>query len=125
MIGVICTAINYLLFYGLFSFNTPYLLASGLGFITGVFVGYPLNRRWTYRVDEQSSRQFLRYCSVYVASLMLSLVCLKLLVEFFTFDPRIANVLVIGVSTCTNYLGVKLLVFRSVAKNSAASFFIR
>jgi len=119
IIGVICTIANYAIFYTLYSMlNFPYLTASAIGFIAGVFIGYPLNRRWTYKVKLSSRLQIFSYLLVYISSLILSIAFLRLLVEYGGLDPKVANILIIGLTTCTNYLGVKLLVFNTRAKNS-------
>ncbi len=115
VVGLISTAVSYGVFLGLFSLAyIHYQIASAAGFIAGVFVGFPLNKAWTYsKKDQTSTRQKIAYGLVYLGSLALSLVFLYLAVDCVGLDARIANVLSIGLTTCTNYIGTKFFVFKA------------
>lgn len=114
IIGVFSTVVNYLAFYLLFhqaSFN--YMLASAFGFILGVVVGYSLNKYWTFEVGRDAQDQFVyKYGAVYLASLLLGLLFLKFLVGSLDLPPDFANFVTIGLTTCTNFIGVKYFVFK-------------
>ena len=114
VVGVWSTIVNYGLFYILLHFlSVHYLIASASGFIAGVFAGYHLNRIWTFQAhDKRRHRDIVKYYSVYIASLSLSLLFLKITVSVFGIDPYIANIFAIGLTTCTNFLGLKFVVFR-------------
>lgn len=113
VVGASSTALNYLVFFILFSFlEFSYLLASALGFIAGVLLGYSLNKFWTFAVKEHCIKEFLKYLGVYGFSLLLSLVVLAFLVENLSLDARLANIMVIMITTVVNFSGVKLLVFK-------------
>ena len=53
----------------------------------------------------------ISYFIVYMVSLIISLLFLEILVNIAGLDPKIANLLTIGLTTCTNYIGVKKIVF--------------
>ncbi len=113
VVGSWATIINYLLFYILFEIlDINYLVSSAFGFIVGVFSGYSFNRKWTFKVKKYKKRsETISYFIVYMVSLIISLLFLEILVNIAGLDPKIANLLTIGLTTCTNYIGVKKIVF--------------
>ena len=114
VVGIWSTIINYGVFYFLLDFfSVNYLIASAIGFMFGVFVGYRFNRKWTFKVEKQKNYiEVTKYYSVYIFSLMLSLFFLRVTVGVFDINPKIANILAIGVTTFTNFIGIKLVVFK-------------
>ncbi len=111
IVGGGATLLNYALFYLLYQgMGWNYMLASGTGYMTGVFAGYAANRFWTFSNAAESN--IFSYMGVYVASLVLSLVALHLLVELVGIPATIANLLVIGMTMITNFIGTKFLVFK-------------
>jgi putative flippase GtrA len=114
VVGVWSTIINYGIFYILLEFlNINYLISSAVGFISGVFAGYGFNRKWTFKVEKKKKyTEIIKYYTVYIVSLILSLLFLKIIVDAVGVDPRIANILAIGLTTCTNFIGIKIVVFK-------------
>jgi putative flippase GtrA len=114
IVGIWSTIVNYGIFYVLLDFvKMNYLLSSAVGFISGVFAGYELNKQWTYGIKEKVRKKVLvNYYFVYILSLILSLIFLKIAVGLIGIDARIANIFAIGITTCTNFLGTKLFVFK-------------
>lgn len=114
VIGVLSTIVNYLFFFILYKYySVYYILASAIGFLSGVIAGYSLNKSWTFEITTNQDRYFYKYLVVYFTSLLLSVMILKVLVSGFLLSPELANIITIGVTTCTNFLGVKYLVFKS------------
>lgn len=114
-VGVFATIINYGVFYLLVNFvRLDYILSSGAGFFAGVAAGFPFNRSWTFQDKAKGlAKQMSLYMSVYIASLILSLVLLKILVGYFGLDPLLANIFCICLTVCTNFIGIKLFIFRN------------
>ena len=114
VVGITNTAIGYSVFFGLFHFvHFHYLAAAVVGYVSGLVWGFFFNRRWTFRSAEGArSRQFIPFGSVYLVSLLLSMLLLRFLVAALHMDPRAANIVAIGLSTLTNFAGCKLFVFR-------------
>lgn len=114
VVGVWSTIINYGVFYILLELlNINYLISSAIGFIAGVFAGYGFNRKWTFRVEKEGKpTEIIKYYTVYIVSLILSLLFLKIIVDVIGIDPKIANILAIGLTTCTNFIGIKIVVFK-------------
>lgn len=114
VIGLLSTAVNYAVFAALYrATGTGYLLSSGVGFVAGVVVGFAFNRRWTFEAEGAPASYLPAYFGVYAASLVLGLAFLKAGVALAGIRPEVANLLTIGLTTCTNFAGTKLLVFRA------------
>ena len=112
-VAVLATILNYSIFFCLYEFfNIDYRIASGIGFISGVFLGYFLNSKYTFKITERSKKRIVKYYSVYIVSLCISLVCLDIFVEEWKIDARIANLMAICITFCTNYAGTRFWVFR-------------
>lgn len=113
IIGCSSTFVNYSIFFILFEyFSIYYIIASGTGFVSGVFFGYGFNKSWTFEIKKKTKSYILKYFTIYAFSLFLGLGILKLLVEVFGIIPEIANILTIGVTTIVNFSGVKFWVFK-------------
>lgn len=114
VVGLLSTAVSYGVFFVvLHYFYLHYIASSALGFFSGVIVGFFCNKSWTFEASEQGHRDIIvKYFLVYLASLVIGMICLKILVDYFHLSPELANFLIIGVTTCTNFVGVKFLVFK-------------
>ena len=113
LVAFIATILNYLIFYISFEFlQINYMLSSAIGFISGVFLGYQLNSKWTFQSNKKSKANVFKYYVVYLFSLGVSLICLKIFVENQSLDARIANLLCICITFCTNYIGTRFWVFK-------------
>lgn len=112
LIGGFSTIINYLVFLLLLhAFYLHYLIANVAGFISGLVVGYPFNKKWTFKHDEEGSL-FHSYLVVYLGSLVISIIFLKITTGIFGIPAEISNIFAICITTCTNFLGTKIFVFR-------------
>ncbi|HLD77285.1 MAG TPA: GtrA family protein [Rickettsiales bacterium] len=113
--GLICTIVSYATFYiSLEFFAIHYLIASAIGFISGIFVGYPVNRAWTFDAKHHNHQKILPYFMVYIFSIILSLIFLRIVVGYFGVDAKIAYILSIAITTCTNFIGTRFFVFKSL-----------
>lgn len=116
IVGGCATVVNYLVFLSLHSgLDWHYVVSSGFGYLVGLTFGYVLNRRWTFTQRASQLAQpweFLLYSTIYLSSLGLSLIILHWLVDTLGLQPWLANGLVIGQTTITNFLGLRLIVFR-------------
>jgi putative flippase GtrA len=121
IVGGISTIINYGSFYILYNLvQMDYLVSSSFGYLIGLLFGYVLNRNWTFvrdKADKKIKELFLYFC-VYIISLVLSLVFLKFLVVALNFHPSLGNIFAIGLSTATNFLGLKFFVFKKKNENN-------
>lgn len=114
LVAFIATVFNYTIFYVLLeAFEVNYLISSGIGFFSGVLLGYYLNSRWTFNIAEKSRRMVVKYYTVYSISLGVSLLFMKIAVDGYQLDARLANILAICITFCTNYTGTKFWVFKN------------
>lgn len=113
-VGLLCTTISYITFFvALRFFSINYLISSCLSFIAGIFVGFFLNKNWTFTSEDvQSKKIIIYYFTVYIISLGINLLFLRITVGGFGIMPEIAYFLGIGITTCTNFIGTKFFVFK-------------
>lgn len=114
IVGGISTGVNYAVFFVLLDgLGMRYQLASVCGFLSGVLVGFPLNKAWTYRDSSKMTATVIySYIAVYLASLLINIAAITMLVDLMHIEPRIANLVTIIITTMTNFLGTKFWVFR-------------
>ena len=120
IVGIFSSFVNYSVFLTLLTiFDVNYLLSSAIGFLAGVFGGFPFNRKWTFANKEVLTKSLaLKYLLVYVANLLTSLVILGLLVETLHLLPQYANLLILAYTALGNFLGLKFFVFRRKSNKS-------
>lgn len=113
IVGGVSTVVNYAVFFILLGLSIRYQWASACGFMSGVIVGFPLNKVWTYRDSStMTASVFYSYIAVYLASLIINITAITMLVDLMHIEPRIANLVTIIITTMTNFLGTKFWVFR-------------
>jgi putative flippase GtrA len=113
VVGLFATIFNYIIFLAFLSADINYLLSSSLGYIAGLIAGFIFNKKWTFKLRNQTnSIEVIKYITVYFLSLALSLYVLNILVNNMEIVARVANIFVIILTTITNFLGLKLYVFR-------------
>jgi polyisoprenyl-phosphate glycosyltransferase len=111
--GGLSTIVNYGVFYLLYALaGLNYLLSSGAGYASGVLFSFGFNRAVSFQSKGKAHHELAKYFAVYTASLLISLGLLWLLVDKAGMNALLANILVIIVTTCTNFLGCKWFVFR-------------
>jgi len=112
--GGLSTLVNYGLFFSLYTFaHSHYTVAYIAGYLAGVVVGFLLNKRWTFESRHTSVRtEIPRYLALYIVTLLIGTGVLSLLVEIGGIDPRISNILVLGLTTVLNFIGASLFVFK-------------
>lgn len=116
IVGGLSTILNYVVFLILLHhLNFHYLLANAAGFTSGLALGYPLNKKWTFQKASQR-KTFHKYFVVYISSLLISMIFLKVTIGIFGFPAEISNVFAIAITTCTNFIGTKSFVFSSRSK---------
>jgi len=113
VVGVLNSAIQYLVFLFLYSFTgTQYLLASIIGYVAGMTNSYILNRRWTFESRNQKLLTELgRLVAVNLVSLGVNLGLLYLLVSTGVMIPQWAQVVAITGSTLVNFVLNKVWTF--------------
>ena len=112
-VGIVSAVMNYSIYSILLYFmQLKALIASASAFLGGTMLGYKLNSAWSFQTPSSHQGVFIKYLSVYLCSLLLSLWALHLLVNTFGMSPYIAQFAVIALTTCTNFIGIKIWVFK-------------
>ncbi|MBT7901991.1 MAG: GtrA family protein [Candidatus Marinimicrobia bacterium] len=121
IVGIVSTILNYGIFAFLYQIiNVHYILSSITGYISGIILGYLLNKNWTFITQIDKSKSYIvGYFTVYAISLVSSQAFLFLLVEFLLMNPLYANIFSIVLSTTTNFLGTNFFVFKNAGKTYA------
>jgi len=113
LVGSISTVINYGFFFLLYStLSLNYIIAAAIGYVIGLLVGFIINKSWTFQAQDKSRNFIFDYLIIYILSLLIGILFIRFLVEELKIMPEIANILVIGLITLTNFIGVKFFVFK-------------
>lgn len=74
-VGLSATIADLLVYVSLISFfGMNIALSKGLGFVTGTFIGFLLNRSWTFGSNSRPTAKFLQYLGLYSFSLYINVV---------------------------------------------------
>jgi putative flippase GtrA len=121
LIGAVNTALHYVVFLVLLKFvKIDYLIASSIGYCSGVLNSYYMNRRWTFAAATGSSiLEFSQFVCINVIALSVNLISLNVLVTSFKIIPELAQVIAIVLSTVCNFVGNKYWTFRSGTKHDS------
>jgi putative flippase GtrA len=110
--GGTATVINYTLFALLYAVGVNYLLASALGYVSGIGVSFAINKLFVFHDSSHRSHQFLRYTAIYVVALGAQLGLLEIGVRA-GLDPLIANAIALAIVVVGNFFVVRRFVFTS------------
>ncbi|MDA8580091.1 GtrA family protein [Pontimonas sp.] len=109
--GGVATGLNYGVFLLLLFVGLNYLLASAVGYMSGIVVSFALNRWAVYSSRGDLRQEFFRYVAVYLLALGLQLCVLQVLV-WSGLEPVWANAVAIALVVVTNFFIVRRFVFR-------------
>ena len=107
--GGTATILNYLVFLLLLGQSVNALLASAIGYISGIAVSFTINKFLVFSGSAKPS--FLRYAIVYLSALALQLALLSALIAA-SIPAEFANALAIMVIVVLNFFVMKKFVFR-------------
>lgn len=113
LVGGVATILNYGLYTLLFTvFDVYYIISAATGYTMGVLFSFAFNLKWTFKYTKGSIYTLIGYLLVYAVSYFISIeVFLRFIVEVAGVHPLVGNILAIGVSTATNFLGCNYFVF--------------
>lgn len=114
VVGGLSTALNYGVYLLLLP-KLPYLPAAAIGYLSGLVVGYFLNRAWAFDAATESHRKVVPFVLVYLVNLATSQLLLLALVDRLGVPASWANVPALGYTTIANFLGLHWFVFRRTA----------
>lgn len=114
LIGCINTVISLGTYYTLtVMFHVYYQYANLAGFLLGTLNGYILNKCWTFRSKSISNlKSAVKFYFSYLMTYTLSVLLLRIEIEYFEISSAIAPILNICITLPINYLLSKIWVFR-------------
>ena len=118
IVGILSTVFNYGVFVFFYKIvNVHYIISSITGYVSGLLLGYQINKNWTFIGQVDKSKIYIvSYITVYAVSLVSSQISLLFLVEILLINPLYANILAIVLSTVMNFLGTNFFVFKNNGK---------
>ena len=108
--GGSATIINYALFAVLYWAGLNYLVASAIGYVSGIAVSFTINKRLVFTDSTTQPRQFLRYTAIYLVALLAQLGLLEAGVRL-GLDPLIANAIALVIVVVVNFFVIRRYVF--------------
>lgn len=124
LVGVMNTAVDFLVYALLTWIGMQYLVAQVFSYSAGTVNSYVVNKLWTFggkgnggtenrKAVTVDKGEFARFVLVNIGTLLLSIALLYVLKTGLGFHPLIAKIGVTAVTVVVNYIGSKLWVFRS------------
>jgi putative flippase GtrA len=117
LVGGFNTAMGYGLFVAfelLIGRHIGYLVSLYGSTLVATIVAFFLHRYYTYKIVGRGHivKDFLRFETVYLASLLVNTAALPLLVEVFGVPVLIAQALIVVITTTVSYFGHRFFSFR-------------
>lgn len=111
IVGTFTNISLYLVYLLITWFGIDHKLAMTLVYMSGVFMGFMLNRNWTFRDQGHISRGFIRYLVMYAAGYFINLVGLYLLVDIAGYPHQIIQLLIATLLAIMFFALMRLWVF--------------
>jgi len=115
IVGAFGTIIQLIILYVLTEFlGVYYILSSFLGYIVVFSFGFLLNKIWTFKesLRHKIFSKYIKFLTVCLFSLIINLILLYMLTEFFYIYYMISQLIVAFISLWVNFLGNKIWAFR-------------
>lgn len=113
LIGLLNTLVGYGCFYLFLTLKIHYLIAYTLAHIIGTIHSFLWNKYWTFQSKGKLRKELFRFFLIYLSTYLVNLFCLYILVKLFSWNPRIAQALVLFVLTVLSFFGHFLFSFRT------------
>jgi putative flippase GtrA len=114
VIGVTCVVVDLVVYRLLCSQGGIRLdWAKAISYWAGVVVGFAGNKFWTFRSAQKSLREPVAYFILYSLTMLANIGCNRAVLATLVAEATgLAFLFATGVSTCLNFVGMRLLVFR-------------
>jgi putative flippase GtrA len=114
-VGVANTLVGLAVIYGGMLGGLAEVPANALGYLTGLLLGFLLNRRWTFGWRGATLHALGRYALSFAVAYSVNLTCLLILTGSLHVDSYVAQALSVVFYTATFYSLSRVWVFRNVA----------
>ncbi|MGC9930811.1 GtrA family protein [Priestia aryabhattai] len=112
LVGVVNTLIDFVVYALLTTIGVNYILAQWLSYSAGILNSYVMNRKWTFKKKEKSSkREVISFVVVNLITLSLTSFLLTVLYNKWGIPLLISKLLITIVSVGINFIGTELFVF--------------
>jgi putative flippase GtrA len=111
LVGILNTVVGYLIFFVLVGFMN-YMLATVAGHLLAVAHSYIWNRYWVFSSKNHPLTEFIKFNFVYLFVLVENLILMPIFVAGLGFDPRIAALMCIPITTFISFFGHRYLSFK-------------
>ena len=103
------------LFYAILKAYIDFSVAKAISYILGAFVGFIINKLWTFESKKFKVAEIYKYIILYSCSALVNTVVNKFVIWIIP-STVFAFLCATGTSTVMNFLGQKFLVFRKDEK---------
>jgi putative flippase GtrA len=112
IVGSINTTIGLVIIFTLYNIiKLDYRLSNIIGYVIALCSSYILNKRWTFKSQNTSSRDILPFMIVFLVSYLANFVTLIYTSEILRINKNISQIVAMVVYTVINYFGNKLITF--------------
>ena len=108
-VGILNTALTYVVFFVLVKLNVHYQIANAVGFVVGVLNSYYWNNRFVFKTQEGKKRNHFKallktFAAYGITGLVLQSILLWLFVEHFCIDSLLAQLMSLSITVPLNFL---------------------
>lgn len=115
LVGLSNTGLTLAVILALLWFDTPLLVANGIGYGAGFVNSFIWNRRWTFGSTGAMWRETIVYSAVWLGSYLLQMGALLVCSRWLQLNDTPSTIIAMAFFTGPNFLGNKLLTFRKRA----------
>ena len=113
LVGFQSTLINYLFYILIYNLFSNLLMASLVGYISGIFNSFIFGKKWVFRSLEATQKiTIIKFVIVYLVGCLIMTLIINLLSKL-GFEYRLAWLFGITYSIFNNFLGSKYFVFKN------------
>lgn len=113
LVGLASNVIAYLIYLLITYLGVNPKLAVTLVYISGAFVGFVANKRWTFNYDGKRRRILIRFVVAHSLSYSLSMTLFYFMVDYLGYPHQYAQALIIIIVAGNLFLLFKYFVFAS------------
>jgi putative flippase GtrA len=112
MVGILNTAVTYVVYRILLYFSINFQIANAIGDIAGGVNSYLWNRFWVFKDSKVKTMESApRFVVTFLVYMFASWLLMMLSVDFIGIDERWAKLLVLPITTILNYFMNKVWTF--------------
>ena len=112
-VGILVNIINFLTYFILvYDLKIDYWISSSTSFFVGAFVGFILNKFFTFKFEGKFLRKFFEYISSQFFTFLINLCLIIIIYNFVIKNKIIAQLITLTICAIVNYKLLKLFVFR-------------